>query len=197
MINADKRKAVFLLRQEGMGRSQIARQLRISRNTVQVIIQQKGKMPVHTRKDKIQVDPDLLKRLYLECDGYAQRVHDNLLEDEHIHIWYSTLTRLLRELGLRRRRDPRVPAEPGAEIKSQTPWVMQQAQAHVPKSVVAAREWLAEISYGWRPTKHFQTGPEDRRELATLLDLVRNGILRDRKKAATFLPGKQVGRTRL
>ena len=76
MIDADKRQAVFLLHQEGMGRNQIARQLRISPNTVQAIIQQKGEIPVRTRQDKIQVDPDLLKRLYRECDGYAQRVHE-------------------------------------------------------------------------------------------------------------------------
>jgi transposase len=123
MIDAEKRQAVFLLHQEGMGRNQIARQLRISPNTVQVIIQQKGEMPVHTRKDKIQVDPDLLKRLYQECDGYAQRVHEKLVEDEHIQIQYSTLTRLLRELGLKRSGEPRcerVPDEPGAEMQHDT-----------------------------------------------------------------------------
>lgn len=116
MIDADKRKAVFLLHQEGIGRNQIARQLRISTNTVQVIIQQQGKMPAGTRQDKIQVDADLLRRLYQDCDGYAQRVHEKLVEDEGIQIQYSTLTRLLRELGLRRVREARcarVPDEPG------------------------------------------------------------------------------------
>jgi transposase len=123
MINADKLQAVFLLHQEGMGRNQIARQLRISPNTVQVIIQQRGQMQVHTRQDKIQVDADLLQRLYQECDGYAERVHEKLVEDEHIQIQYSTLTRLLRELGLRRSREPRcerVPDEPGAEMQHDT-----------------------------------------------------------------------------
>src|SRR5215471_5659061 len=123
MIDADKRQAVFLLHQEGMARNQIARQLRISPSTVEVIIQQKGEMPVHTRKDKIQVDPDLLKRLYQECDGYAQRVHEKLVEDESIQIQYSTLTRLLRDLGLSRGREPRcerVPDEPGAEMQHDT-----------------------------------------------------------------------------
>jgi transposase len=123
MIDADKRQAVFLLHQEGMERNQIARQLRISPNTVQVIIEQKGEIPVRTRKDKIQIDPDLLKRLYQECDGYAQRVHEKLVEDERIQIQYSTLTRLLRELGLRRSQEPRcerVPDEPGAEMQHDT-----------------------------------------------------------------------------
>jgi len=123
MIDADKRQAVFLLHQEGMERNQIARQLRISPNTVDVIIRQKGQRPVHTRQDKIQVDPDLLQRLYQECDGYAQRVHEKLVEDEHLQIQYSTLTRLLRELGLSRSQEPRcdrVPDSPGAEMQHDT-----------------------------------------------------------------------------
>jgi hypothetical protein len=69
------------------------------------------------------VDPDLLKRLYQECDGYAQRVHEKLVEDEGIQIQYSTLTRLLRELDLRRSQEPRcerVPDEPGAEMQHDT-----------------------------------------------------------------------------
>jgi hypothetical protein len=80
-------------------------------------------MPVGTRQDKIQVDPDLLQRLYQECDGYAQRVQEKLVEDEGIQIQYSTLTRLLRELGLRRTREARcqrVPDEPGAEMQHDT-----------------------------------------------------------------------------
>ena len=69
------------------------------------------------------MDPDLLKRLYQECDGYAQRVHEKLVEDEGIQIQYSTLTRLLRDMGLRRSPEPRcdrVPDEPGAEMQHDT-----------------------------------------------------------------------------
>ena len=72
MIDADKRKAVFLLHQEGIGRNQIARQLRMSPNTVRVIIEQQGEMPLRSRSDKIEIDVELLKRLYQECDGFAQ-----------------------------------------------------------------------------------------------------------------------------
>src|SRR5215470_6359823 len=123
MIDADKRKAVFLLHQEGMGRNQIARQLRISPNTVRVIIEQQGQMPLRTRSDKIEIDSDLLKRLYKECEGFAQRVHERLLEEEQISIQYSTLTRLLRQLGINRGNEPRcerVPDDPGAEMQHDT-----------------------------------------------------------------------------
>jgi transposase len=75
------------------------------------------------------VDPELLKRLYQECDGYAQRVHEKLVEDEGIRIQYSTLTRLLRELDLSRSQEPRcerVPDEPGAEMQHDTSpyWIL-------------------------------------------------------------------------
>ncbi len=93
MIDADKRKAVFLLHHEGIGRNQIARQLRMSPNTVRVIIEQQGEMPLRSRSDKIEIDVELLKRLYQECDGFAQRVHEKLIEEEHVSIQYSTLTR--------------------------------------------------------------------------------------------------------
>src|SRR2546422_908329 len=123
MIDADKRKAVFLLHQEGIGRNQIARQLRMSPNTVRVIIAQHGETPLHTRSDKIEIDSELLKRLYQECDGFAQRVHEKLVEEEHISIQYSTLTRLLRQLGISRNdeaRCERVPDSPGAEMQHDT-----------------------------------------------------------------------------
>src|SRR5436853_7790404 len=81
MIEADKRKAVFLLHQEGMSRDEIARRLLISRNTVRSILDQKGEMPLRVRKDKIRMDAELLERLYQECDGWAQRVHEKLVEE--------------------------------------------------------------------------------------------------------------------
>ena len=42
MIEPEKRKAIFLLSQEGMGAREIARRLGISRNTVREIIRDKG-----------------------------------------------------------------------------------------------------------------------------------------------------------
>ncbi len=80
-------------------------------------------MPLSTRSDKIQIDAELLKRLYSECDGYAQRVHEKLVEEEHIQVQYSTLTRMLRQLGVSRSREERcerVADQPGAEMQHDT-----------------------------------------------------------------------------
>jgi len=99
MIKAGKRNAVYLLHQEGMGLRQIARHLHMSVNTVKTIVEQKGYMPETIRKDKIRIDPELLARLYHECQGRVQRIHEKLIEEEGILIAYSTLTRIIREQG--------------------------------------------------------------------------------------------------
>jgi transposase len=64
-------------------------------------------MPISTRGDKIRIDTDLLQRLYEECDGRIQRVHEKLVEEEGVQVKYSTLTRMLRDLGLGRPQESR------------------------------------------------------------------------------------------
>lgn len=123
MIEADKRKAVFLLHQEGMSVRGIARRLRLGRNTVRTIIQQEGVMPDSVRTDKIRIDQELLQHLYTECDGWKQRVHEKLVEEEGIEVTYPTLTRMLRDLGIstpRKTRCEHVPDEPGVEMQHDT-----------------------------------------------------------------------------
>jgi len=72
MIDAQVRKSVALLASSGMSGREISVRLGISRNTVAAIIEQNGAMPGVVRTPKIQLDEDLLARLYKECDGYAQ-----------------------------------------------------------------------------------------------------------------------------
>jgi transposase len=123
MIDPDKRKAIFQLHTEGMSLREISRRLHVSRKTVRKIVQQQGEMPDTVRKDKKEIDPDLLRRLYHECRGWAERVHERLQEEEDIQIGYSTLTRMLRDLGLGKSqpaRCDRVPDEPGVEMQHDT-----------------------------------------------------------------------------
>ena len=70
MIEADKRKAIFLLHQEGMSDREISSRLGVDRDTVRVIIEQQGVLPKTTRKDKLRIDAELLKRLYEDCGGW-------------------------------------------------------------------------------------------------------------------------------
>ena len=123
MTDADKRKAVFALHQQGMGMREIARRLQMGRNTVRRIIAERGEMPRAPRRDKQKIDPEVLKELYGQCDGWAQRVHEKLVEERGIEVTYSTLTRMLREEGISTpatsRCDQR-PDEPGAEMQHDT-----------------------------------------------------------------------------
>src|SRR5512141_949676 len=100
MIETDKRKAIFLLHQEGMSAREIARRLAVSRSTVRAIIAQEGMTPHKVRSDKQQIDPELLRRLYAQCEGHIERVYEKLVEEEGVTVKYSTLTRMLRELGI-------------------------------------------------------------------------------------------------
>jgi transposase len=123
MIDPDKRNAIFQLHTEGMHLREISRRLHVSRKTARKIVQQQGRMPDTVRKDKIEIDPELLRRLYTECRGWAERVHERLQEEEGIRVGYSTLTRMLRDLGLSKSlstRCDRVPDEPGVEMQHDT-----------------------------------------------------------------------------
>jgi len=144
MIDPDRRNAMYQLHRAGMRLREISRQFRVSRNTVRAVIRQEGAMPRTVRKDKIQIDPDLLQRLYHQCDGWVQRIHEKLVEEEGIQVSYPTLTRLLRELAVGRPQKARcdhVPDEPGAEMQHDTT-VYQVALAGKLTRVIASLLYL-------------------------------------------------------
>jgi hypothetical protein len=103
---------------------EIARRLRLSRNTVRAIVKQKGEMPLGPRQDKIHIEEDLLRRLYRECQGWKERMHEKLVEEEGLAVSYSTVLRRVHELGLGQRREQercgRVPDIPGSEMQHDT-----------------------------------------------------------------------------
>lgn len=124
MIAADKRKAVFLLHQEGMSAREISRRLHLSRNSVRRVIAQEGRpLPRASTTLPATLDPELLRQLYEQCGGYLQRVYEKLREEHGVPITYSTLTRWMRKLGLSLPPIPRcqrVPDQPGAEMQHDT-----------------------------------------------------------------------------
>ena len=122
MIEPDKRKAIYLLHQGGLSARQIARRLGLSRNTVKEVIAQQGESPPPTPVNP-PVNPEVLRTLYEQCQGRAQRVYEKLREEHGATLSYSTLTRWLRQLGLAHPPQPRcarVPDEPGAEMQHDT-----------------------------------------------------------------------------
>ncbi|HAS16414.1 MAG TPA: hypothetical protein DCR39_00555, partial [Nitrospiraceae bacterium] len=71
---------------------EISRRLKVSRNTVRAIIKHGGAMPDTVRDDKINIDSELLSRLYTDCSGFIQRIYEKLREEEGISVGYSTET---------------------------------------------------------------------------------------------------------
>jgi lambda repressor-like predicted transcriptional regulator len=122
MIDHETRKAVVILHGRGVTIRAISRQLGIDRNTIRSILERKGAMPDRPRSDKIEIDPQLLRKLHTDCNGWKERIHEKLTEQGK-QIGYSTLTRLIRELDLDKKRSTRcgrVADEPGAEIQHDT-----------------------------------------------------------------------------
>jgi hypothetical protein len=123
MIDPEKRKVIYYLYSQGTPIRKIARELRVDRNTVRAVIQLQGELPGTIRSDKIELSSELIGRLYRECDGYAQRVHEKLTEEYGLAIGYSTLTGIIRDLALGQREPGRceqVPDEPGTEMQHDT-----------------------------------------------------------------------------
>jgi len=121
MIEPEKRKAIFLLHKEGMPLREISRRFGLGRNTVRRIIAQEGRPSA--RAFTPGIDPDLLRQVYAECNGYVQRVFEKLQEEHGFKIKYSTLTGWLRRLGISlppASRCDRVPDQPGAEMQHDT-----------------------------------------------------------------------------
>ena len=144
MIDPDRRNAIYQLHLAGVPLGKIGRQFHISPRTVRTIIRQQGAMPQTVRKDKIHIDPELLGRLYQQCDGWLQRVHEILVEDEGVQVSYPTLTRLVRELGLGQPANARcehVPDEPGVEMQHDTSVYKVKLAGH-PTRVIASLLYL-------------------------------------------------------
>jgi transposase len=144
MIDPGKRNAIYQLHLEGMSQREISRLMGVSRKAVKRIIRQRGEFVREERKDKLHIDRELLERLYRECNGWGERIHERLKEEENITVGYSTLTRMLRELGIgqaKSTRCHRVPDEPGAEMQHDTT-VYQVKLAGVRTRLVASVIYL-------------------------------------------------------
>lgn len=106
-----------------MSAQEIVRRLHLSRNTVRTILKQKGEMPRGPRQDKIRIEEDLLRRLYADCRGWVERMHEKLVEEEGLEVSYSTVLRRVHELGLgqgKQQRCDRVPDVAGEEMQHDT-----------------------------------------------------------------------------
>lgn len=108
---------------QGIKKKQIASMLEIDIKTVRSIINSDCDQVRKQRIDSINIDDALLEKLYRECDGYIQRIHEILTEEHKISIGYSTLSRLLKNKGIgevKPNRSSQVPGLPGEEMQHDT-----------------------------------------------------------------------------
>jgi transposase len=122
MINADKRQAVKTLAAEGLSKKEISRLLNIAPKSVRRLLKNNEATP-QPRQDKIAISEELLRRTYVDCKGFKQRIYEVLTEEHGLAIGYSTLTRLLRDSGIGRKHQHRyahVEDMPGAEMQHDT-----------------------------------------------------------------------------
>jgi transposase len=124
MKEQDLQAAALLMHQRGQSKRAIARSLSIDVKTVRAIINAGAvKTVIKPREDKVNIDEQVLERLYHECQGYIERMHEKLTEEHNVAIGYSTLSRLVRSKGLGKPPDKRsahVPDLPGEEMQHDT-----------------------------------------------------------------------------
>jgi transposase len=122
MKEPDLQTTVLTLYQTGQSRKTIARSLRIDIKTVRSIIKHGSIRSTKARHDRTRVEPDLLEKLFADCQGYRERMHEKLTEEHGIKVGYSTLTRLVRMQGLGKpkKRSDQVPDTPGDEMQLDT-----------------------------------------------------------------------------
>lgn len=97
MLTEDVRSAILTLHARGHGPRAIARDLRISRNSVKEVLKS-GRKSVPPRERASVLDPHraVIGALYLECRGNIVRVHEELQAREGVTASYQALTAFCR-----------------------------------------------------------------------------------------------------
>ena len=123
MIADELRQAILVLEDQGRPLREIARALKVSRNTVRRVLRERQRPEAAAEDPRMQAIAELLPDLYRDCKGNAVRIGEILKHKHGIDIPYSTLTRMIRE-----RTDLRAPKKrsgtyrfgPGEEMQHDT-----------------------------------------------------------------------------
>ena len=88
MIEQECRTTVHTLYAQGIKKKQIATMLDLDIKTIRSAINSDCDQARKQRIDSINIDDALLEKLYRECDGYIQRIHEILTEEHKVSIGY-------------------------------------------------------------------------------------------------------------
>jgi transposase len=121
MILTEIRSSVHVLRAQGRSLREISRLLKLSRNTVRRILRERERGAVASSPCAPQILTSL-EDAFRRARGNVVRVQQLLAEENDLHISYSTLTRWIREAGLRSPppRSGEYQLAPGAEAQHDT-----------------------------------------------------------------------------
>ncbi|MBW2186975.1 MAG: transposase [Deltaproteobacteria bacterium] len=123
MITPAYRQIILEMVSKGVGLREISRILKVSRNTIRNVIK-KGEAPEPVRKTKYIEDLPVIKELFRECKGNSVRVREELESRYGIAIPYQTLTWIIRNHGIgkkkKKKRSGEYVFEPGEEMQHDT-----------------------------------------------------------------------------
>lgn len=123
MLSKTERTTILKLSEKGISKRQIAKLLKISRNSVSEVIKSQSQQPPKSPRASL-AEPyrDQIQELYSTCRGNLVRVHEEL-QGQEIQISYSALTAFCRHHGIgTQEKTPagRYHFEPGQEIQHDT-----------------------------------------------------------------------------
>jgi transposase len=122
-LDWETRTAILRLTREGYGSRRIGRMLGISRTTVRdVVASGVAEVPAIERASRLDDHIDLLRELFVDCQGNHVRVHEKLAE-RGVAVSYPALTAFCRQHGIGRKPQEPVgsyPFAPGEEMQHDT-----------------------------------------------------------------------------
>ena len=123
MLTKELRQTIISLHEKGNSHRAISRLLKISRNTVHDVLAEGVAVVTSPRKENrwTTIIP-VIREVFTRCKGNAIRIQEVLKAEYDTDISYSTLTRLLKEWGLRQplQRVGDYSFEPGVEMQHDT-----------------------------------------------------------------------------
>ena len=100
MISDATRVAIHTLAEQAVPLREISRLLKVSRNTVRRVLRQPSTARVRTRGPDRELEA-IIHTVFERCQGNVVRVQEVLRDEYHQELSYSTLTRWIRQAGLR------------------------------------------------------------------------------------------------
>lgn len=99
-LKMESQQTIVAMAQRGISIRQISKTLGISRKAIRRVLRGQLKGP-KKREDALELDLETIRSLFNDCKGNVTRVREEMHHQHKQTIAYSTLTKAVREMGLR------------------------------------------------------------------------------------------------